>query len=208
MSARGDASAAGSSPIHFPWISVSLRANPGRSHKKLHNHLRDQRNVSPHTLRNYVSDLAQLRQFLVESDLCLSGPDIVDVGKIDIYVVRAFLASLSKDRKKSSIGRKLAAFKVFFGYLPAFDRDAQAEGASGTLVTKWPSSQKMQIRSLIEQTGSIYRMCQGRNLPNSVPKFRFWQFVDSRIESIWRAVEVGRSALSNFCLDFYWAAIS
>lgn len=80
-------------------------------------HLRNQRNVSPHTLRNYVSDVAQLRQFLVEAKLCLFGPDTVDVGKIDIHVIRAFLASLAKGRKKSSIGRKLAALKSFFGYL-------------------------------------------------------------------------------------------
>ncbi|MDO8700077.1 MAG: tyrosine recombinase XerC, partial [Deltaproteobacteria bacterium] len=37
--------------------------------------------------------------------------------KVDIYVVRAYLATLTKDRKKSSIGRKLAALKGFFRYL-------------------------------------------------------------------------------------------
>lgn len=80
-------------------------------------HLRNQRNVSPHTLRNYVSDVAQLRQFLVAAKFCLAGPDTVDIKKIDIHVIRAFLASLAKDRKKSSIGRKLAALKSFFGHL-------------------------------------------------------------------------------------------
>ncbi|MBM4262277.1 MAG: tyrosine recombinase XerC [Deltaproteobacteria bacterium] len=82
-------------------------------------HLRNQRNVSPHTQRNYVSDVAQLRGFLVDATFCLAAPDVVDVGKIDIHVIRAFLASLAKDRKKSSIGRKLAALKSFFGYLLA-----------------------------------------------------------------------------------------
>ena len=85
-------------------------------------HLRSARNVSPHTLRNYLSDVAQFRQFLVDSELCLSSPDSVDVGKVDIHVVRAFLASLAKDRKKSSIGRKLAALKGFFRYLVAIHR--------------------------------------------------------------------------------------
>ncbi len=46
----------------------------------------------------------------------------VDFTKVDIHVVRAFLASLTRDRKKSSIGRKLAALKGFFRYLVATKR--------------------------------------------------------------------------------------
>jgi integrase/recombinase XerC len=82
-------------------------------------HLRNERNVAAHTLRNYLSDLAQLRQFLIEKGLCLDQDGAVDVRKVDIYVVRAYLASLTKNRKKSSIGRKLAALKGFFRYLVA-----------------------------------------------------------------------------------------
>jgi integrase/recombinase XerC len=82
-------------------------------------HLRNERNVSAHTLRNYLSDLAQFRQFLIERELCLAGKKSVDVRKVDIHAVRAYLASLTKDRKKSSIGRKLAALKGFFRYLVA-----------------------------------------------------------------------------------------
>ena len=82
-------------------------------------HLRTERNVSPHTLRNYLSDLAQFHNFLRERELCVDSTDNVDVQKVDILVVRAFLAALSQDRKKSSIGRKLAALKGFFRYLIA-----------------------------------------------------------------------------------------
>jgi integrase/recombinase XerC len=82
-------------------------------------HLRNERNVSAHTLRNYLSDLAQFRQFLVDRELCLAGKKRIDVRKVDIHVVRAYLAALTKDRKKSSIGRKLAALKGFFRYLLA-----------------------------------------------------------------------------------------
>jgi integrase/recombinase XerC len=80
-------------------------------------HLRSERNVSPHTLRNYLSDLAQFQNFLVVREQALDGDGGVDASKVDIYVVRAYLASLAPDRKKSSIGRKLAALKGFFRYL-------------------------------------------------------------------------------------------
>ena len=80
-------------------------------------HLRNERNLSAHTLRNYASDLRQFQQFLIDSELCLREKGILDARKVDIHVVRAYLASLTKDRKKSSVGRKLAALKGFFRYL-------------------------------------------------------------------------------------------
>jgi integrase/recombinase XerC len=86
------------------------------------NHLRSERRVSPHTLRNYLSDLTQFGGFLRERELCLDDNEGVDLRKVDINVVRAFLAALIKDHKKSSIGRKLAALKSFFRYLVATKR--------------------------------------------------------------------------------------
>jgi len=85
-------------------------------------HLRHERNASTHTLRNYLSDLEQLQAFLLDRELCQDSKGEIDVRKIDIHIVRAFLASLTPDRKKSSIGRKVAALKGFFRFLLATKR--------------------------------------------------------------------------------------
>ncbi|HET9713052.1 MAG TPA: tyrosine recombinase XerC [Pyrinomonadaceae bacterium] len=77
-------------------------------------HLRYERNVSAHTLRNYASDLEQFTHFL--------APDrktkLPDVTEIDHLTIREWMASLHSDqKKKSSIARKLAALRTFFQFL-------------------------------------------------------------------------------------------
>jgi integrase/recombinase XerC len=71
-------------------------------------HLRAERNVSPHTRRAYLADVAQLAERL---------GDEVTPDKVTPDDIRAFLASLHARRHPASLGRKLAAIRTFFRFL-------------------------------------------------------------------------------------------
>ena len=75
-------------------------------------------NASPHTVRNYVSDLRQLRTFLLERRLALNdnGDEAVP-ERVDQRAIRTYLTALLRRNRKSSVGRKLSAAKGFFRYL-------------------------------------------------------------------------------------------
>jgi integrase/recombinase XerC len=77
-------------------------------------YLQYERNASPHTIRNYHSDLLQFRDFLKQAD----AAQTVDIKKVDTLSIRGFLASLfENEKKKTSIGRKLASVRAFFKFL-------------------------------------------------------------------------------------------
>src|SRR6185503_1168091 len=77
-------------------------------------HLRYERNVSSHTLRNYSSDLEQFLNFLTAGNK-RKAPE---VSEIDHLTIREWLASLHSDhKKKASVARKLAALRTFFQFL-------------------------------------------------------------------------------------------
>lgn len=75
-------------------------------------YLETERNVSQHTLDAYRSDLSQMLSFVShEKGKAASAADV------DHLLLRRFLSQLSKSKKKSSIGRKLAAIRSFFRFL-------------------------------------------------------------------------------------------
>jgi integrase/recombinase XerC len=78
--------------------------------------LRVEKNVSAHTLRNYLSDLLQFLAF-VEKPHERAEVRAVAVGEINHHHIHAFLSTLYRHHKKSSIGRKLSAIKSFLRFL-------------------------------------------------------------------------------------------
>ncbi len=77
-------------------------------------YLQYERNVSPHTVRNYQSDLHQFRDFLVQAN----GGAPVTLEKIGALEIRSFLAFLfEREEKKPTVARKLAAVRSFFKFL-------------------------------------------------------------------------------------------
>jgi len=108
------------------------------------NYLRYERNASPHTVRNYRSDLLQFRDYLAEGRA--AAP--VDVGSVDALRIRGFLSMLfSRQEKKSSIARKLSAVRAFFKFLKR--EGALAENPS-TLVST-PKQDKTLPRIMTEE---------------------------------------------------------
>jgi len=80
--------------------------------EKFLRYLRDVRNASLHTLRNYRSDLEQFLRFLTPP-----GSKCPALGRIHHRLIREFLGHLYDERlEKSSIARKLAALRSFFRF--------------------------------------------------------------------------------------------
>ena len=81
-------------------------------------HLRYERNVSAHTLRNYASDLQQFTDFLSPADASGKRRTLPEIDEVDHLTIREWMGELHTAQKtKSSIARKLAALRTFFQFL-------------------------------------------------------------------------------------------
>jgi integrase/recombinase XerC len=81
--------------------------------KEFERYLKDERRVSEHTLRNYLSDLDQFTAFLATAMPALRKPE-----EVDTLALRTYLGYLhQKGISKASVMRKLAALRTFFRFL-------------------------------------------------------------------------------------------
>lgn len=86
--------------------------------KQFLEHLRYERNVSEHTLRNYTSDLLQFLDYIAPEDPQTAKRREVPVGQIDHITIREWVSTLhSANKKKTSIARKIASLRTFFQFL-------------------------------------------------------------------------------------------
>lgn len=81
-------------------------------------HLRYERNVSEHTLRNYSIDLGQFLEHIAPADVNTGLRRNVDIKELDHITIREWMSALhGENKKKSSIARKLASLRTFFQFL-------------------------------------------------------------------------------------------
>lgn len=115
-----------------------------------------ERNVSPHTLRAYRTDLELFREFVAKE---LKGE--ADVEGVTHLLVRRYLASLARDCTKSTIGRKLAAIRSFFTYLV---REGKALKNPGELVATPKKEKRVPFHLTIDEVTTLVTAPGGRDL--------------------------------------------
>jgi integrase/recombinase XerC len=112
-------------------------------------HLRYERNVSAHTLRNYASDLEQFVDHVAPADPKSGARKFPELKNVDHLTIREWLAELhSAQKKKASIARKLAALRTFFQFLV---REGLLESNPAKLVSTPRQEKKLPKHLSIEE---------------------------------------------------------
>src|SRR5262245_19664564 len=93
-------------------------------------YLRLNRNLSPHTIRAYESDLTQ---FIDHAAVSLGVKRVdLDPASLDRFAIRGYLAELhAQGQSRATAARKLAAVRTFLRYLR---REALIEDDPGAVV--------------------------------------------------------------------------
>ena len=112
-------------------------------------HLRYERNVSEHTLRNYESDLEQFLDYLAPAHPKTGQRRAPALAAVDHITIREWLSTLhTAQKKKASIARKLAALRTFFQFLV---REGIVEVNPAKLVATPRLEKKLPVHLSIEE---------------------------------------------------------
>jgi integrase/recombinase XerC len=74
-------------------------------------YLKVERQMSPHTLRNYRIDLTQFLEFYTQNQVD------AELKQLTYQDLRAFLSTALQKNRKTTVARKLSALRTFFKYL-------------------------------------------------------------------------------------------
>ncbi|MBJ6749181.1 tyrosine recombinase XerC [Geomonas anaerohicana] len=118
-------------------------------------YLETERNVSPHTLAAYQSDLEQFASFL-------EGRGEPRPEGVDHLAIRQYLAQLHKGHAKSSIGRKLSAIRALFRFLL---REGRLEKNPAELVSTPKKEKRLPFHLNIDQVSALVEAPAGTRLP-------------------------------------------
>jgi len=119
-------------------------------------YLGTERNVSPHTLKAYRTDLEMFMGFVRAEQ---GGK--ADVEAVTHLTVRRYLATLHRELRKSTSGRKLAAIRSFFKYLA---REGKVRKNPAELVSTPKKEKKVPFHLDIDEVTALVTAPGGSDL--------------------------------------------
>jgi integrase/recombinase XerC len=119
-------------------------------------YLGTERNVSPHTLKAYRTDLEMFMGFVRAEQ----GGE-ADIEAVTHLTVRRYLAALHRELRKSSSGRKLAAIRSFFKYLA---REGKVRKNPAELVSTPKKEKKVPFHLDIDEVTTLVTAPGGSDL--------------------------------------------
>jgi len=114
--------------------------------ERFRRHLEAEKRASPHTVRNYLLNIEQLRTFMRDK----GRPE--RPGAVDIPLLRSYLASLFEENEPSTIARKLSAVRAFLRFLR---RERVIEENVAMLLRPPKAAKSLPSFLTVEQAGAL-----------------------------------------------------